>query len=310
MDVRPDDVFTGSPPLAFTFGLGGILLFPMRFGASTVFCPKPGPEGLLETIHDHGVTVCFTSPTAYRAMLGRLGDYDVSSLRQCVSAGEPLPAPTFHAWREATGIPIIDGIGSTEMLHIFISAPVDAIKPGTTGRPVPGYEAKVVDKAGNEVPTGHVGYLAVRGPTGCRYLDDEDRQREYVKSGWNYPGDAYLVDEDGYFHYQARTDDLIVTSGYNVSGLQVESALLKHPAVAECGVIGVPDEERGQIVKAFVVLRDGHVPGDVLVKVLQDFVKGEIAPYKYPRAIQFMEALPRTQTGKLQRFRLREMGGG
>lgn len=309
MDVRPDDVFTGSPPLAFTFGLGGLLLFPMRFGASTVFPARPGVDGLLETIRDARATTCFTSPTAYRAMLGRLGDYDVSSLRACVSAGEPLPAPTSEAWHDATGIRIVDGIGSTEMLHIFVSAPAHEQRPGATGKPIPGYEARVVDEAGNPVPPGTVGRLAVRGPTGCRYLDDDDRQREYVRDGWNYPGDAYLVDDDGYFHYQARTDDLIISGGYNIAGLEVESALLRHPAVAECGVIGVPDELRGQVVKAFVVLRDGHAPGDALVQELQDFVKAEIAPYKYPRAIQFMDALPRTQTGKLQRFRLREMEG-
>jgi 2-aminobenzoate-CoA ligase len=307
MDVRPGDVFTGSPPLAFTFGLGGLLLFPMRFGASTVFPAKPGPEGLLQTIQDSRATTCFTSPTAYRAMLGKLGEYDASSLRACVSAGEPLPAPTSHAWHDATGLRIIDGIGSTEMLHIFVSAPVAEQRPGATGRPIPGYEARVVDEGGRPVPPGTVGHLAVRGPTGCRYLDDEDRQREYVRDGWNYPGDAYLVDDEGYFHYQARTDDLIISGGYNIAGLEVESALLKHPAVAECGVVGVPDELRGQIVKAFVVLRAGHVPGDALARALQDFVKAEIAPYKYPRAVQFMEALPRTQTGKLQRFRLREM---
>ena len=306
LDVSADDVFTGSPPFAFTFGLGGDLLFPMRIGASCALIEKPSVESVLQTIHEHGATVCFTSPTAYRAMLGRLDEFDLSSLRQCVSAGEPLPAPTFHAWHEATGLKIIDGIGSTEMLHIFISAPEDAIKPGTTGQPIPGYEAKVVDRDGNEVAPGTVGLLAVRGPTGCRYLDDPERQRGYVRDGWNYPGDAYIVDADGYFHYQARTDDMIVSSGYNISGLQVESALLKHEAVAECGVVGVPDEARGQIVKAFVVLRPGFESSDDLAKALQDFVKAEIAPYKYPRAVAFMDALPRTQTGKLQRFRLRD----
>jgi 2-aminobenzoate-CoA ligase len=306
LDVQSDDVFVGSPPLAFTFGLGGDLLFPMRFGASTAFIEKPSVETLLQTIERHGATVSVTSPTAYRAMLSRLDEFDVSSLRTCVSAGEPLPAPTFHAWHEATGIKIIDGIGSTEMLHIFISAPEDQIKPGTTGKPIPGYEAKVVDDDGNEVGPGTVGLLAVRGPTGCRYLDDEDRQRSYVRDGWNYPGDAYLMDPDGYFHYQARADDMIITAGYNVAGLQVESALLKHAAVGECGVIGIPDEERGQLVKAFIVLRDGFEGSEALAKELQDFVKGEIAPYKYPRAIEFVEALPRTQTGKLQRFKLRE----
>jgi 2-aminobenzoate-CoA ligase len=308
LDLRPGDVVTGSPPLAFTFGLGGALLFPMRFGAAAALVERPGVEALLQTIERHGATVCFTSPTAYRAMLGRLDAFDVSSLRTCVSAGEPLPAPTFHAWREATGIPIIDGIGSTEMLHIFISTPPREIRPGSTGRPIPGYEARVVDDDGHELEPGTVGLLAVRGPTGCRYLNDPSRQRDYVRDGWNYPGDAYCMDEDGYFHYQARTDDMIVTSGYNVSGLQVESALLRHDAVGECGVIGVPDEDRGQLVKAFVVLREGVERGEALVKELQDFVKGEIAPYKYPRAIEFLDALPRTQTGKLQRFRLREHG--
>jgi 2-aminobenzoate-CoA ligase len=309
MDVRPDDVFVGTPPLAFTFGLGGLLLFPMRFGASAAFVEKPGVDTLLAAIQDHRATTCFTSPTAYRAMLQRIDEFDVSSLRECVSAGEPLPAPTFHAWHEKTGIKIIDGIGSTEMLHIFISAPAGEIKPGTTGKPFFPYEAKVVDRAtGEQLPAGEVGLLAVRGPTGCRYLDDPDRQREYVRDGWNYPGDAYLVDEDGYFHYQSRADDMIISSGYNISGLQVESVLLKHDAVAECGVIGVPDEDRGQIVKAFIVLRDGRQPGEELKKELQDFVKSEIAPYKYPRAIEFLDQLPRTQTGKLQRYRLREWG--
>ena len=308
MDIRSDDVITGSPPLAFTFGLGGILLFPMRFGASTVFASRPGPDGLLDAIQRFGVTTCFTSPTAYRAMLGKVGEYDLSTLRECVSAGEPLPAPTSDAWFEATGIRIIDGIGSTEMLHIFISAPVHEQRPGATGKPVPGYEARVVDRDGNDVPPGTVGLLAVRGPTGCRYLDDAERQREYVRDGWNYPGDAYTVDEDGYFHYQARTDDLIISGGYNIAGLEVESALLRHPAVAECGVVGVPDPDRGQIVKAFIVLRESAEapPGD-LARELQDFVKQEIAPYKYPRAVAFLDALPRTQTGKLQRFRLREL---
>ncbi|MEM1041264.1 MAG: AMP-binding protein [Bacteroidota bacterium] len=306
LDLGPDDIVIGSPPLAFTFGLGGDLLFPMRVGASCAFIPKPSVEAILQTIHDFGATVCFTSPTAYRAMLDRLDAFDVSSLRQCVSAGEPLPAPTFHAWHEATGIKIIDGIGSTEMLHIFLSAPKDQIKPGTTGKPIPGYEAKVVDENGNEVPPGTVGLLAVRGPTGCRYLDDPERQRTYVRDGWNYPGDAYLVDDDGYFHYQSRTDDMIITSGYNVSGLQVESVLLTHDAVGECGVVGVPDEARGHLVKAFIVLREGVEASDALVAELQDFVKAEIAPYKYPRAVAFLDALPRTQTGKLQRFRLRD----
>ncbi len=310
LGLRPDDVVIGSPPLGFTFGLGGDLLFPMRVGASAAFIEKPSVESILQTAHDFGATVCFTSPTAYRAMLPRLGEFDVASLRLCVSAGEPLPAPTFHAWHEATGLEIIDGIGSTEMLHIFLSNRDGSARPGTTGTPIPGYQAKVVDEAGDEVTPGTVGLLAVRGPTGCRYLDDEARQREYVRDGWNYPGDAYLVDEDGYFHYQSRSDDMIITSGYNVSGLQIESVLLRHPAVGECGVVGVPDEARGHLVKAFVVLREGAEPGEALVKELQDFVKAEVAPYKYPRAVAFLEALPRTQTGKLQRFRLRDAPPG
>ena len=306
LDLGPGDVVAGTPPLAFTFGLGGELLFPMRYGAATAFIPKPSVPALLDTLETHRATVCVTSPTAYRAMLGHLDGRDLGALRVCISAGEPLPAPTFHAWREATGIEIVDGIGSTEMLHIFLSAPPGAGRPGATGKPIGGYEAKVVDEDGREVPPGTVGLLAVRGPTGCRYLDDEARQARYVRDGWNYPGDAYLVDEDGFFHYQSRTDDMIITSGYNVSGLQVESALLQHPAVAECGVIGVPDAERGHLVTAFVVARPDAEPGEALAKELQDFVKAQIAPYKYPRAVQFLDALPRTLTGKLQRFRLRD----
>ena len=306
--LKPEatDVFCGSPPLAFTFGLGGLLLFPMRFGASTVFIEKPSAEGLMRLIEAYRVTICFTSPTAYRGMLDYVDACDIGSLRTCVSAGEPLPAPTFFAWRDATGIRIIDGIGATEMLHIFISATEDAMRPGATGKPIAGYEAKVVDNDGNPVPPGTVGLLAVRGPTGCRYLDDPGRQQAYVRDGWNYTGDAYLVDDDGYFHFQARADDMIISSGYNISGIEVESALLKHPAVKDCGVVGAPDARRGHIVKAYIVLRNPDDACDALVKELQDFVKGEIAPYKYPRAIAFREELPRTQTGKVQRFKLRE----
>jgi 2-aminobenzoate-CoA ligase len=270
----------------------------------------------VDTAADDVALIAFTSGTTGQAKATMHFHRDVLAIcdafpKSCldVSAGEPLPAPTFHAWHEATGLKIVDGIGSTEMLHIFISVPEAEIKPGTTGKPIPGYEARVVDREGNDVAPGTVGLLAVRGPTGCRYLDDERRQRAYVRDGWNYPGDAYIMDADGYFHYQARTDDMIVSSGYNISGLQVESALLKHDAVSECGVVGVPDEARGQIVKAFVVLRPGFEAGDELAKALQDFVKAEIAPYKYPRAVAFVDALPRTQTGKLQRFRLRDETG-
>ncbi|HUG23430.1 AMP-binding protein [Piscinibacter sp.] len=302
--ASPDDVFIGSPPLAFTFGLGGLLLFPLSIGASSVLLEKASPDPLPGYIAQYRASVCFTSPTAYRAMAAAVARHDVSSLRKCVSAGEALPAATRRLWKETTGIEMIDGIGSTELLHIFISHTDDDAKPGATGKPVPGYTACVLGPDLKPLPSGQVGRLAVKGPTGCRYLADE-RQRQYVQDGWNLTGDAYLVDEDGWFVYQARTDDMIVTGGYNVAGPEIESVLLQHPAVAECGVVGVPDEERGQIVKAFIVLRPGHDASEVMVKTLQDYVKQNIAPYKYPRAIEFREALPRTETGKLQRFRLR-----
>ncbi|MGQ0643759.1 MAG: AMP-binding protein [Gemmatimonadaceae bacterium] len=304
-----DDVFIGSPPFAFTFGLGGILLFPMRIGATTVLLEQATPPHLIKGIQEYRATVVFTAPTAYRAMLGLLPQHDVASLRRCVSAGEALPLATFDAWRAATGLKIIDGIGATEMLHIFISASDDDIRPGSTGKVVPGYEARVVDEAMRDVPAGEIGRLAVRGPTGCRYLHNEERQLAYVSDGWNLTGDSYKRDAQGYYWYQARTDDMIISSGYNISGPEVESVLLEHPAVLECGVVGVPDAERGQIVKAYVVLRpaaDGPGAGPETTKLLQDFVKSQIAPYKYPRAIEFLDALPRTATGKLQRFRLRE----
>ena len=310
LKATPDDLFCGSPPFAFTYGLGGILLFPMRIGAATLLLEQASPPLLLEGIREHRATVCFTAPTAYRAMAQLASRADLASLRRCVSAGEALPASTFENWRSTTGLRIIDGIGATEMLHIFISASDHAICPGSTGRPVPGYEAKVVDSAGEDLPAGEVGRLAVRGPTGCRYLDDHDRQRAYVQRGWNITGDSYRVDDDGYFWYQARNDDMIISSGYNLSGPEVENVLLEHPQVAECGVVGIPDPDRGQIVKAFVVLRDGAEPGPVMEKTLQDFVKSQIAPYKYPRRIEFVSSLPRTLTGKLQRFKLREAREG
>jgi 2-aminobenzoate-CoA ligase len=303
---EPDDVFCGSPPLAFTFGLGGLLLFPLRIGAAALLVEQPTPPNLLQAIQDHQATICFTAPTAYRAMAGLAAEYDLSSLKKCVSAGETLPLPTFEAFEAATGIRIIDGIGSTEMLHIFISASGDDIRPGSTGKAVPGYEARIVDEEGRPLPPGSVGRLQVRGPTGCRYLDDPERQRSYVQDGWNFTGDAYRMDEEGYFWYQARTDDMIVSSGYNIAGPEVEAVLLEHAAVLECGVVGLPDEERGQVVSAFIVLREGAESGEALVKELQEHVKRQIAPYKYPRRIEFVDALPRTQTGKLQRFRLRE----
>jgi 2-aminobenzoate-CoA ligase len=302
------DRFMGSPPLAFTFGLGGLVLFPLHVGAATILLERAGPDDLLAAVAKFGATVCFTAPTAYRAMLAKLGEHDISSLRKCVSAGETLPQATFDAWHAATGIKILDGIGATEMLHIFIGSPEHEIRPGATGRPVPGYEARVVDAGGNEVPPNTLGRLAVRGPTGCRYLADK-RQRTYVCDGWNITGDTYLMDADGYFWYQARSDDMIVSAGYNIAGPEVETALLTHPAIAECGVVGAPDAERGQIVKAYVVLRPGHTGDAALTKLLQDYVKANIAPYKYPRAIEYVAALPRTQTGKLQRFELRRIAG-
>ena len=310
LGATPDDLFCGSPPLAFTFGLGGLVLFPMHAGAATCLVERPVPETLLERIAAAGVTVLFTAPTSYRAMLGHLDGHDVSSLRVCVSAGEPLPAATWEAWRNATGIRIIDGIGTTEMLHIFIAAAGDEIRPGATGKPIPGYAARVIGDDLESLPPGRVGRLAVRGPTGCRYLAD-DRQSEYVVDGWNLTGDAYVVDENGYFSFRSRTDDMIVSSGYNIAGIEVEDALITHPAVLECAVVGVPDEARGQVVKAFVVVDAAAQSADdetTLRAALQDFVKQRIAPYKYPRAIEFVERLPRTETGKVQRFRLRERG--
>jgi len=303
---EPDDLFCGSPPLAFTYGLGGYLLFPMRAGAATLLLEQATPPQLLQGIQDHRATIVFTAPTAYRAMAGIVGGFDISSLKKCVSAGETLPLATFEAWREATGLRIIDGIGSTEMLHIFISAAGDDIRPGSTGRPVPGYSATLLGDDGRPVAVGELGRLAVRGPTGCRYLDDDERQRKYVENGWNITGDAYRMDADGYFWFQARNDDMIISAGYNIAGPEVENALLEHPSVLECACVAAPDEERGHVVKAFIVLRDGCSPGDDTAKALQEFVKQQIAPYKYPRRVEFVDSLPRTATGKLQRFRLRE----
>jgi 2-aminobenzoate-CoA ligase len=299
-----DDRFIGSAPLAFTFGLGGHVLFPFRIGAATIQLEKAPPEELLPAIAQFRATICFTAPTAYRAMMAKLPDHNISSLRKCVSAGEMLPKATFDAWHTATGLKILDGIGATEMMHIFIGAPENEIRAGSTGKAVPGYDAKVIDGEGREVAPGTVGFLAVRGPTGCRYLADA-RQGKYVQNGWNVTGDTYMMDADGYFWYQARSDDMIISAGYNIAGPEVEAALLAHAAVAECGVVGVADEERGQIVKAYVVLRAGHNGDAAMTRTLQDFVKATVAPYKYPRAIEYVSDLPKTQTGKLQRFELR-----
>jgi 2-aminobenzoate-CoA ligase len=302
--ANADDRFMGSPPLAFTFGLGGLVVFPMAVGAASILLERAGPAELLEAIPKFKPTVLFTAPTAYRAMLAAKGAADLSSLRLCVSAGETLPLPTFNAWEAATGIKLMDGIGSTEMLHIFIASPPDEIRPGATGRPVPGYEARILEAAGNEAPRGTPGDLAVRGPTGCRYLNDA-RQTRYVRDGWNLTGDTFIQDADGYFWFQARSDDMIVSAGYNISGPEVEASLAAHPAVAECAVVGAPDPERGVIVKAFVVAKSDVAPDAALARALQDHVKADIAPYKYPRAVEFRAELPKTPSGKIQRSVLR-----
>ncbi|NEK21955.1 AMP-binding protein [Sulfitobacter sp. JBTF-M27] len=305
LGVTPDDVFVGSPPLAFTFGLGGLAVFPLRFGAAATLLETASPPNMIEIIEKFKATVCFTAPTAYRAMLQAMDEgADLSSLRAAVSAGETLPAPVYHDWKDKTGKPMLDGIGATEMLHIFISNRFDDHKAACTGKPVTGYEAKIIDENGDEVPRGVVGRLAVRGPTGCRYLAD-DRQKVYVQDGWNITGDSFTMDADGYLHFAARNDDMIISAGYNIAGPEVEAALLSHPAVSECGVVGAPDEARGAIVQAHVVLVDGVTGDDALVKELQDHVKNTIAPYKYPRDIKFIDALPKTATGKIQRFALR-----
>ncbi|MHC1942954.1 benzoate-CoA ligase family protein [Bradyrhizobium sp. UFLA06-06] len=306
LKVTPDDVFVGSPPLAFTFGLGGLAIFPLRFGATATLLENAAPSEMVRIIETYKATICFTAPTAYRAMMAAMDKgADLSSLRLAVSAGETLPAPVFESWTKRTGKPILDGIGSTELLHIFITNRTGSAVGGTTGTPVSGYEAKIVDEDMNELPAGQVGKLAVRGPTGCRYLADS-RQTKYVRDGWNITGDAFVSDENGRLSFVARADDMIISAGYNIAGPEVEAALLGHPDVAECAVIGAPDEERGQIVSAFIVLKQGTRCDDVEIKLLQDHVKATIAPYKYPRAIAFVEALPKTQTGKIQRFKLRE----
>jgi 2-aminobenzoate-CoA ligase len=306
LKVTPDDVFVGSPPLAFTFGLGGLAIFPLRFGATATLLENASPANMIQIIETYKATICFTAPTAYRAMMAAMDQgADLSSLRLAVSAGETLPAPVFEEWTRRTGKPILDGIGSTEMLHIFITNRVGDAVPGATGRPVGGYEAKILGNDMKELPRGEVGRLAVRGPTGCRYLADK-RQKDYVRDGWNLTGDTFVQDEDGRFHFIARADDMIVSGGYNIAGPEVESALLSHAEVVECAVVAQPDTERGQIVAAYVVLRAGVTGDSACVKRLQDHVKAMIAPYKYPRAVTFIEALPKTQTGKVQRFKLRQ----
>ena len=305
LEATPDDIVMGSPPLAFTFGLGGLLLFPFAAGASVYFPSTPyTPEAMVRLVNETGATIVYTAPTFYRQMAPFAKQASTPTLRICVSAGEALPDATRQLWKEATGIEMLDGIGATEMFHIFISSKPSGVRRGAIGQVVPGYSAKVVDDQGVEVPLGTVGKLAVIGPTDCKYMDDS-RQSKYVINGWNYPGDAFTQDADGYFFYQARDDDMIITSGYNVGGPEVEDALMQHPAVAECGVIGRPDDERGMVVKAFVVLRPGFDASAASVKQLQDHVKATLAPFKYPRQIEFIDKLPRTETGKLQRYKLR-----
>ena len=308
LGVTPEDIFIGSPPLAFTFGLGGLAVFPLRFGAAAILLENAAPPNLIEMIEQYGATVCFTAPTAYRVMLGAMeAGAELGSLRAAVSAGETLPAPVYEDWRARTGKPMLDGIGATELLHIFITNRFEDHAPASTGKPVGGYEARVIGPDGADVAPGEVGRLAVRGPTGCRYLRGE-RQAEYVRDGWNITGDSFTVDADGGFHFAARNDDMIISSGYNIAGPEVEAALLAHEAVAECAVIGVADEERGHIVEAHIVVREDHVANDDLAERLQDHVKAIIAPHKYPRSVVFADSLPKTQTGKIQRFRLKAGG--
>ena len=305
LGVTDTDVFVGSPPLAFTFGLGGLAIFPLRFGAAATLLENASPPNMINIIEKHKATVCFTAPTAYNMMLLAMEDgADLSSLRAAVSAGETLPKPVYDMWLAKTGKPILDGIGATEMLHIFISNRFEDHRAACTGKTISGYQAKVIDANMTEMPRGEVGRLAVRGPTGCRYLAD-DRQTGYVKDGWNITGDSFSQDREGAFHFAARNDDMIISAGYNIAGPEVEAALLTHSHVVECAVIGVPDLQRGSIVQAHVVLSDGIKASDTVTKTLQDFVKTQIAPFKYPRSVVFTNSLPKTQTGKIQRFRLR-----
>ncbi|MES2543326.1 MAG: AMP-binding protein [Bacteroidota bacterium] len=305
LHIKPTDIFTGSPPLGFTFGLGGLVLFPFYYGASTFLIEKPTPELLLKAIEEHKVTICFTAPTAWRVITTQVGNFDISSLRKCISAGETLPMKVWEDWYKATNLKIIDGIGSTEILHIFISSDENTMKPGATGLPIRGYEAKIVDAMGNELPTNEPGRLAVRGITGCKYLNREDKQKEYVENGWNITGDIFKKDEEGYYWFVARGDDMIISSGYNIAAIEVESVLLTHDEILECAVVGIPNEERGMLVCAYIVLKDFAKANDVMATTIQDWFKQIAAPYKYPREIRFLDSLPKTETGKIQRFKLK-----
>jgi 2-aminobenzoate-CoA ligase len=299
------DVFTGSPPLGFTFGLGGLVLFPMYFGASTFLIEKPSPDLLLKVIEEYKITICFTAPTAWRIITTKVNEFDISSLRKCVSAGETLPLKVWQDWYNATGLKIIDGIGATEMLHIFISSNEENMKPGSTGIAITGYEAKIIDINGDEVSRNEPGRLAVKGITGCKYLNREEKQKEYVENGWNITGDIFRQDEEGYFYFVARGDDMIISSGYNIAAIEVESVLLTHEDILECAVVGLPDEERGMLVCAHIVLKENDKANDELTKAIQQWFKEVAAPYKYPRVINFVEELPKTETGKIQRFKLK-----
>jgi 2-aminobenzoate-CoA ligase len=305
LQPKSDDIFIGSPPLGFTFGLGGLVLFPMYFGASSFLLEKPSPDLLLKAIQDYKITICFTAPTAWRVLTTKLEEYDVTSLRKCVSAGETLPLKVWEDWYDATGLKIIDGIGATELLHIFISSNEDNMKPGATGRPVLGYEAKIIDNNGNELPPNNVGRLASRGITGCKYLNRQEKQKEYVQNGWNITGDIFKQDEDGYFWFIARGDDMIISSGYNIAAIEVESVLLTHEDVLECAVVGLPDENRGMLVCAHIVLKENYKATDELKTDIQQWFKEVAAPYKYPRVINFTDTLPKTETGKIQRYKLK-----
>ncbi|TAF09475.1 MAG: 2-aminobenzoate-CoA ligase [Flavobacteriia bacterium] len=305
LQPTPNDIFTGSPPIGFTFGLGGLVLFPMYFGASTFLIEKPSPDLLLKAIQDFKITICFTAPTAWRIITTKVQEYDISSLRKCVSAGETLPFKVWQDWYDTTGLKIIDGIGATEMLHIFISSNEENMKPGATGKAITGYEAKIIDQQGNELPRNEAGRLAVRGITGCKYLNREEKQREYVENGWNITGDIFRQDVEGYFHFVARGDDMIISSGYNIAAIEVESVLLTHEDILECAVVGLPDEERGMLVCAHIVLHDNAKATDVMKNRIQQWFKEVAAPYKYPRVINFVECLPKTETGKIQRFKLK-----
>ena len=305
LQVEPEDIFTGSPPLGFTFGLGGLVLFPLYYGASTFLIEKPSPELLLKAIEEYKITICFTAPTAWRVITTKVKDFDISSLRRCVSAGEALPLKVWEDWFAATGVKIIDGIGSTEILHIFISSNEDNIRPGATGLPIHGYEAKIIDEEGSEVADNEIGRLAVRGITGCKYLNRTDKQKEYVENKWNITGDIFRKDEDGYFWFVARGDDMIISSGYNIAAIEVESVLLTHDEIAECAVVGIPNEDRGMLVCAYIVLKDHAKANDATAKEIQTWFKEVAAPYKYPREIRFVDTLPKTETGKIQRFKLK-----